>query len=52
MGIALDESKRMGLCLPGLALVEQLYVGAMGQGMENLGTQALFRVLQKMSGLA
>jgi len=49
MGIALSEAKKMGIALPGLALVEQLYVGAMGQGLENMGTQALFIALKKMS---
>lgn len=49
MGIALAEARRMRLALPGLALVEQLYVGAMAQGYENLGTQALFSVLEAMN---
>ena len=49
MGIALSEAKKMGIALPGLALVEQLYVGAMGQGLENMGTQALYIALKNMS---
>jgi len=49
MGIALAEAKRMRICLPGLALVEQLYVGAMAQGLENMGTQALYLALKNMS---
>lgn len=49
MGIALSEAKRMGVALPGLALVEQLYVGAMAQGLENLGTQALYKALVRMN---
>jgi 3-hydroxyisobutyrate dehydrogenase len=49
MGIALSEAKKMGIALPGLALVEQLYVGAMGQGLENMGTQALYLALKNMS---
>ena len=32
MGIALDESKRMGLALPGVALVHQLYLSVAAQG--------------------
>lgn len=46
MGIALAEAKRMRIALPGLALVEQLYVAAMAQGLENMGTQALYSALQ------
>ncbi|WP_415719212.1 NAD(P)-dependent oxidoreductase [Maridesulfovibrio sp.] len=49
MGIALDEAKRMNLALPGLALVNQFYISAMGMGYEELGTQALYKVLEKMN---
>ena len=52
MGIALSEARRMGVTLPGLALVEQLYLGTMAIGFENKGTQALFLTLKKMSGMA
>jgi 3-hydroxyisobutyrate dehydrogenase len=51
MGIALEEARRMRLALPGLALVNQLYVSAMAAGLENLGTQGLYRVLAAMNGL-
>jgi len=37
--------------LPGLALVEQLYVAAMAQGLENLGTQGLYIALKNMNCL-
>ncbi len=50
MGIALQEARAMRLALPGLALVNQFYVSAQGQGLENLGTQGLFKVLEQMSG--
>ena len=49
MGIALEEARRMNLSLPGLALVNQFYVAAMAQGGENLGTQALYRVLDRLN---
>ena len=49
MGIALAEARKMGIALPGLALVEQLYVAAMAQGFENMGTQALYNALLAMS---
>ena len=49
MGIALEEARRMGLALPGLALVNQFYVAAMAMGWENLGTQGLYRVLARMN---
>ena len=51
MDIALAEARKMGIALPGLALVEQLYVAAMAQGFENMGTQALYNALLAMSPL-
>jgi 3-hydroxyisobutyrate dehydrogenase len=50
MGIALQEARRMKLALPGLALVNQFYVAAQAQGLEDLGTQGLFKVISGMSG--
>lgn len=49
MGIALEEARRARLSLPGLALVNQLYLSAMAMGWENLGTQGLYRVLAAMN---
>lgn len=49
MGIALREAQAMNLSLPGLALVNQFYVSAMALGHENLGTQALYKVLATMN---
>ncbi|HDP81076.1 MAG TPA: NAD(P)-dependent oxidoreductase [Spirochaetes bacterium] len=49
MGIALREAERMNLALPGLALAKQFYTAAMALGMENLGTQALYRVFERMN---
>jgi len=51
MGIALQEAKRMNLALPGLALVNQFYLGAQATGLENLGTQGLYKVLAQMNGI-
>lgn len=51
MGIALAEAKRMRIALPGLALVEQLYVAAMAQGLENNGTQALYLALKHLNSV-
>lgn len=51
MGIALDEAKRMKLALPGLALVNQFYIAAMAMGYEELGTQGLYKVLEKMNAI-
>lgn len=50
MGIALKEAERMRLSLPGLALAHQFYVSAMSMGLENMGTQALYQVFEKMNG--
>ena len=51
MGIALEEAKRMNLSLPGLALANQFYVAASAMGYENLGTQALYKVLERLNGI-
>jgi 3-hydroxyisobutyrate dehydrogenase len=49
MGIALQEARRMNLALPGLALVNQFYLSAQALGLENMGTQGLYKVLAKMN---
>ena len=46
MGIALDEAKRMGLALPGLALAQQLYLALQAQGHGRNGTHALMLALE------
>lgn len=51
MRIALDEARRMTLSLPGLSLAQQFYTSAMALGYENLGTQGLYKVFEKMNGL-
>ena len=51
MGIALDESKRMGISMPGLALAHQLYLALQAQGYGRKGTQALLLALESMSGV-
>jgi 3-hydroxyisobutyrate dehydrogenase len=49
MRIALDEARRMGIALPGLALAQQFYTAAMAMGYENLGTQGLYKVMEKIN---
>jgi 3-hydroxyisobutyrate dehydrogenase len=51
MGIVLDEAKRMNLSLPGLALVNQLYIALAAQGHSRDGTQALHLALAAMSNI-
>ncbi len=51
MRIALDEARRMGVALPGLALAQQFYTSAMALGLENLGTQGLYKVFEQLNGL-
>ena len=51
MGIALKEAEVMGLSLPGLALVKQLYLAVQAQGHGRLGTQSLTLALEKISGM-
>lgn len=50
MGIALDEARGMGLALPGLALVHQLYLAVKAQGFGRDGTQALMKALRTLNG--
>jgi 3-hydroxyisobutyrate dehydrogenase len=53
LGIALDESARMGLVVPGLALARQLYeaVRALNGGRGGrFGTQALLLALERLNG--
>jgi 3-hydroxyisobutyrate dehydrogenase len=52
MGLALDEAKKMNLCLPGLALAHQLYVALKAQGGGLKGTQALYLALSHLSQLS
>ena len=51
MGIALDESKKMGICMPGLALAHQLYLALQAQGYGRKGTQALMLALEHISNI-
>ena len=51
LGIALAEAKRMGLCLPGLALANQLYLSLAAHGHGRAGTQALQLALAAMSNI-
>ena len=40
----------MNLSLPGLAMAHQFYVAAVAEGLENLGTQGLYKVFARMNG--
>lgn len=51
MGIALDEARRMGLSLPGLALANQLYIALKAQGHGRDGTHSLLLALASLSGV-
>jgi 3-hydroxyisobutyrate dehydrogenase len=51
MGIALAESRRMKLSLPGLALAEQLYRAVGAQGYGRKGTHALMLALAQLSAV-
>jgi 3-hydroxyisobutyrate dehydrogenase len=51
MGIALDEAKRMGLVLPGLALANQLYLAVQAQGWGRKGTHALMLALEQLANI-
>ncbi|MBH0177736.1 MAG: NAD(P)-dependent oxidoreductase, partial [Nitrospira sp.] len=49
MGIALDDAQRMGLTLPGLTLVHELYRRVIALGHGRSGTHALFLALEALS---
>ncbi len=49
MGIALEESKRIGLVLPGLTLVHQLYQTVQTLGHGRSGTHALMLALEALA---
>ncbi len=51
MRIALQEAEAMNLCLPGLALVKQLYEAVRAQGYGRKGTQALMLALEHISNV-
>jgi len=51
MGIALEESRRMGLSMPGLALAQQLYLAVQALGFGRNGTHALMLALAQLSGV-
>jgi 3-hydroxyisobutyrate dehydrogenase len=49
MGIALAEAEAVGLSMPGLALINQLYVAVKAQGHARSGIQALYAGLKSLS---
>ncbi len=49
MGIALDAANRLGLLLPGLAVVHKLYQMVQANGHGRSGTQALLLALESLS---
>jgi 3-hydroxyisobutyrate dehydrogenase len=50
LGIALEESERLNLKLPGLKLVKELYESLLEEGYGAKGTQALYLALEKLAG--
>ena len=45
MGIAIESAEEAGLSLPGLTLAKQLYNQLAREGLEDEGTQALFKLV-------
>ena len=52
MGIILQEAAAVGLSLPGLALIHQLYLAVKAQGRAESTTQALYLALKNLNGEA
>jgi 3-hydroxyisobutyrate dehydrogenase len=51
LGIALEESRRTGLSMPGLTLAHQLYVATAAQGHGRDGTHALQLAVASLAGI-
>ncbi|CAG9327418.1 unnamed protein product [Blepharisma stoltei] len=51
LGMALEESKRLELCLPGLSMVNQFYLSLVANGESRKGTQALIHVLERLNNI-
>lgn len=51
MGLALDESKKMGISMPGLALANQLYISFQARGGGRKGVHGLMLALAELSGI-
>jgi 3-hydroxyisobutyrate dehydrogenase len=51
LGIALEECRRMGLSVPGLALADQLYRAVAAQGYGRKGTHSLLLALEHLNGM-
>ncbi|TWT80001.1 2-hydroxy-3-oxopropionate reductase [Planctomycetes bacterium CA13] len=51
MGIAIAESRRMGLSMPGLSLADALYQAVQAKGWGRRGTQALALALADLSAV-
>ncbi|MDR3232338.1 MAG: NAD(P)-dependent oxidoreductase [Planctomycetaceae bacterium] len=50
--IVLEEAKRMNLQLRGIELAEQFYAAAVEQGYARDGSQALYKILDKIVGVS
>lgn len=50
LGLCMEECRRMGLVLPGLAVAEQAYMALTAQGYGRKGTQLLVQGLAALSG--
>ena len=49
MTIAVEESDRMGLALPSLALTRELYKAVKAEGYGRNGTQVLVKAIERLS---
>lgn len=47
LGIVLEESKRMGIAVPGTALAHEFYISLIAHGGAKMGTQGLLTCLEK-----
>ncbi len=51
LAIVLDAARRLNLPLPGAALANQLLRSNQAHGEGDLGTQAMFRVIERLAGM-
>ncbi len=51
LGIALEECKRMEICLPGMSQSAQFYHALVAQGGSRMGTQGIMTCLERLNNM-
>lgn len=51
LGIVVEESRRLGIALPGISLIHQMYLALMNQGHARDGSQSLLLALAQLNNM-